>query len=111
MFVFFKQKTAYEMRISDWSSDVCNSTQVTEYTGRDERQGSMHGTTHVYGRGAINVDQGLAANIMKARAMVRMNTCVGVERSHALCWFSQINSSTAASASKKADEDDEDDDW
>src|SRR3546814_10911573 len=24
-FVFFKQKTAYEMRISDWSSDVCSS--------------------------------------------------------------------------------------
>src|SRR3546814_153433 len=25
MFCFFKQKTAYEMRISDWSSDVCSS--------------------------------------------------------------------------------------
>src|SRR3546814_10665268 len=25
LFVFFKQKTAYEMRISDWSSDVCSS--------------------------------------------------------------------------------------
>src|SRR3546814_16989009 len=25
VFVFFKQKTAYEMRISDWSSDVCSS--------------------------------------------------------------------------------------
>src|SRR3546814_5599469 len=25
MFSFFKQKTAYEMRISDWSSDVCSS--------------------------------------------------------------------------------------
>src|SRR3546814_2387455 len=25
MFVFVKQKTAYEMRISDWSSDVCSS--------------------------------------------------------------------------------------
>src|SRR3546814_7784839 len=24
-FCFFKQKTAYEMRISDWSSDVCSS--------------------------------------------------------------------------------------
>src|SRR3546814_5229898 len=24
-FIFFKQKTAYEMRISDWSSDVCSS--------------------------------------------------------------------------------------
>src|SRR3546814_5427390 len=28
-FVFFKQKTAYEMRISDWSSDVCSSDLAT----------------------------------------------------------------------------------
>src|SRR3546814_7949257 len=27
---FFKQKTAYEMRISDWSSDVCSSDLVYE---------------------------------------------------------------------------------
>src|SRR3546814_4754928 len=26
---FFKQKTAYEMRISDWSSDVCSSDLLT----------------------------------------------------------------------------------
>src|SRR3546814_9754223 len=29
-FFFFKQKTAYEMRISDWSSDVCSSDLGTE---------------------------------------------------------------------------------
>src|SRR3546814_4969196 len=29
VFFFFKQKTAYEMRISDWSSDVCSSDLVT----------------------------------------------------------------------------------
>src|SRR3546814_3737447 len=29
-FLFFKQKTAYEMRISDWSSDVCSSDLVRE---------------------------------------------------------------------------------
>src|SRR3546814_14120587 len=28
VFCFFKQKTAYEMRISDWSSDVCSSDLV-----------------------------------------------------------------------------------
>src|SRR3546814_7354768 len=31
LFFFFKQKTAYEMRISDWSSDVCSSD-LTEKT-------------------------------------------------------------------------------
>src|SRR3546814_1811229 len=30
MFFFFKQKTAYEMRISDWSSDVCSSDLLTK---------------------------------------------------------------------------------
>src|SRR3546814_540827 len=29
-FFFFKQKTAYEMRISDWSSDVCSSDLLPE---------------------------------------------------------------------------------
>src|SRR3546814_5528446 len=31
VFFFFKQKTAYEMRISDWSSDVCSSDLNTLY--------------------------------------------------------------------------------
>src|SRR3546814_3157049 len=31
LFFFFKQKTAYEMRISDWSSDVCSSDLLSRY--------------------------------------------------------------------------------
>src|SRR3546814_8010581 len=31
IFFFFKQKTAYEMRISDWSSDVCSSDLVRRH--------------------------------------------------------------------------------
>src|SRR3546814_8276120 len=40
MFFFFKQKTAYEMRISDWSSDVCSSDLLTDLAvlGRDARR-------------------------------------------------------------------------
>src|SRR3546814_10205605 len=30
VFCFFKQKTAYEMRISDWSSDVCSSDLILQ---------------------------------------------------------------------------------
>src|SRR3546814_5652960 len=33
---FFKQKTAYEMRISDWSSDVCSSDLVRPPSGYDD---------------------------------------------------------------------------
>src|SRR3546814_8681141 len=51
VFFFFKQKTAYEMRISDWSSDVCSSdlwpragpfrVKVADKRGR-ERIASVH---------------------------------------------------------------------
>src|SRR3546814_2551568 len=37
-FFFFKQKTAYEMRISDWSSDVCSSD--LRLTGRARGMGT-----------------------------------------------------------------------
>src|SRR3546814_9757731 len=36
LFFFFKQKTAYEMRISDWSSDVCSSDLQADF--RDDRE-------------------------------------------------------------------------
>src|SRR3546814_8399678 len=37
LFFFFKQKTAYEMRISDWSSDVCSSDLHMKSTNMLER--------------------------------------------------------------------------
>src|SRR3546814_8865595 len=43
-FFFFKQKTAYEMRISDWSSDVCSSDLLC-------RQGSSAGIVGCAGCG------------------------------------------------------------
>src|SRR3546814_7150684 len=36
-FFFFKQKTAYEVRISDWSSDVCSSDLVKDIPARIRR--------------------------------------------------------------------------
>src|SRR3546814_17752085 len=36
-FFFFKQKTAYEMRISDWSSDVCSSDLRLTIVGKNLR--------------------------------------------------------------------------
>src|SRR3546814_7284374 len=33
---FFKQKTAYEMRISDWSSDVCSSDLPADHDGKTD---------------------------------------------------------------------------
>src|SRR3546814_8455918 len=44
-FFFFKQKTAYEMRISDWSSDVCSSDLLADQPlagGLEPRLGNAH---------------------------------------------------------------------
>src|SRR3546814_4119902 len=58
LFFFFKQKTAYEMRISDWSSDVCSSDLIDlrrQQQGRDPLYG--HSGAHLSGlpmrRGAL----------------------------------------------------------
>src|SRR3546814_1156093 len=42
MFFFFKQKTAYEMRISDWSSDVCSSDLLDVTDGHAVELGPLH---------------------------------------------------------------------
>src|SRR3546814_5925377 len=57
VFFFFKQKTAYEMRISDWSSDVCSSDlrrvdgEHAERLAPGARSGDLH---------AGDVDPGVA---------------------------------------------------
>src|SRR3546814_3405350 len=44
LFFFFKQKTAYEMRISDWSSDVCSSDLLMSLAERIARsEGAFRG--------------------------------------------------------------------
>src|SRR3546814_8374390 len=42
VFFFFKQKTAYEMRISDWSSDVCSSDLLEVTLGEDPERIAQH---------------------------------------------------------------------
>src|SRR3546814_13172566 len=58
IFFFFKQKTAYEMRISDWSSDVCSSDLIRQQGGNAE--------TH-----ACDVTEPFAFEQLKAQALVR----------------------------------------
>src|SRR3546814_7835652 len=70
-FFFFKQKTAYEMRISDWSSDVCSSdlrdldrcsglAGVGEHQARREAaaDGGRQGEAENGGAGAAEVGKG-----------------------------------------------------
>src|SRR3546814_2870745 len=48
-FFFFKQKTAYELRISDWSSDVCSS----DLSNRPRRQGAIRRSAALPARPAL----------------------------------------------------------
>src|SRR3546814_2433616 len=48
-FFFFKQKTAYEMRISDWSSDVCSSDLGRRAEVRRAAAGEAEESTRVAG--------------------------------------------------------------
>src|SRR3546814_9455945 len=55
-FFFFKQKTAYEMRISDWSSDVCSSD-LDDVGQAPKHQSAENGgkTDQTYAEGASHV--------------------------------------------------------
>src|SRR3546814_16056987 len=59
-FFFFKQKTAYEMRISDWSSDVCSSDLMTRENVTDYRLGMTH-----YGHAGIAEARGCVESRFK----------------------------------------------
>src|SRR3546814_5861594 len=60
VFFFFKQKTAYEMRISDWSSDVCSSDLYDTRMVRVQRQGKTSFYMKSTGEEAVAVAAALA---------------------------------------------------
>src|SRR3546814_8310526 len=68
VFFFFKQKTAYEMRISDWSSDVCSSdltaTANTSISGAPGSLIAAGGALSLTTPGAIGVDGLAGGDIM-----------------------------------------------
>src|SRR3546814_10546516 len=63
MFFFFKQKTAYEMRISDWSSDVCSSDLMS---GLEQRSYIVTGAGGSIGRAAALILARRGANVVVA---------------------------------------------
>src|SRR3546814_13461099 len=70
MFFLFKQKTAYEMRISDWSSDVCSSDLWTNrcrtLEGFDATAHQLHNVI-----ATINGDRATVTSIVDAVHVVR----------------------------------------
>src|SRR3546814_4943916 len=63
---FFKQKTAYEMRISDWSSDVCSSDLVG--IDRDALEECVDGLTQPRKCGEIMAEIRLVLSLSCGRA-------------------------------------------
>src|SRR3546814_971929 len=59
-FFFFKQKTAYEMRISDWSSDVCSSDLADTFPQQPEVHEMVDVAMQACQRGATLTRQLLA---------------------------------------------------
>src|SRR3546814_10370123 len=74
---FFKQKTAYEMRISDWSSDVCSSDLPTSeplrkgITDEIRSPGFYHSSLYEFLTIFENDPEGLAASVRVAMAELR----------------------------------------
>src|SRR3546814_3258751 len=66
-FFFFKQKTAYEMRISDWSSDVCSSDLGLDggTTATVDVTADMSASDVVYAINAVSSTTGARASAVK----------------------------------------------
>src|SRR3546814_6767849 len=75
-FFFFKQKTAYEMRISDWSSDVCSSD-----LPRHQHVGIRAGIFWL--RQIVHADRNAVARVDKAvhaRRQYALETTVAIQQ-------------------------------
>src|SRR3546814_9642966 len=84
---FFKQKTADEMRISDWSSDVCSSDLLPEAGGRRGGDGDatlllllhpVHGGIAVMGLAELMGDTGVVEDALGRRRLAGID--VGQDR-------------------------------
>src|SRR3546814_10240775 len=93
VFFFFKQKTAYEMRISDWSSDVCSSDLCIGRFPQAYRQHTswnaeiFHGPGQREGVGrddaviAVDLDKGIRIEILRSEERRVGKECVSTCRS------------------------------
>src|SRR3546814_5800238 len=86
-FFFFKQKTAYEMRISDWSSDVCSSdlTAVVDLDRVQEVGRGFHfrdDVAHLLVKGFEEILEGDGGRGLQD-ALELLDEIVGIEKRHA----------------------------
>src|SRR3546814_2305226 len=75
VFFFFKQKTAYEMRISDWSSDVCSSDLLVRRT-----DSSGNGIAFAYDGGRLTLIRDAASQQELRLSYAQVNGLTRAER-------------------------------
>src|SRR3546814_4417075 len=93
MFFFFKQKTAYEMRISDWSSDVCSSDPTSYRISGSKRRST---TLPVCSKAAA-----LMGSAMVTPAPSDTNSKAVENSSHSTATFQRWRLSSKARATRK----------
>src|SRR3546814_5259574 len=81
MIFFFKQKTAYDMRISDWSSDVCSSDLMAMRDGRPAFASCLAESDAPQGWRAQRKDGGVLFDIASGEAVLR-----GLSMPHSPRW-------------------------
>src|SRR3546814_854136 len=76
-FFFFKQKTAYEMRISDWSSDVCSSDLLAHQRGAQPDLAAVQLAPAVAAAGAAHpaTSRGSAAHRLRRAEQIGRASC------------------------------------
>src|SRR3546814_4419968 len=86
--VFFNQKTAYEMRISDWSSDVCSSDLIGDGVTDDAMYRSNLSS-------AVEVQANrMAADILMPWHLIREATDKGIDTVERLAEYFDVSRST-----------------
>src|SRR3546814_18932005 len=98
-FFFFKQKTAYEMRISDWSSDVCSS----DLAGTDNSallgSGAIRWSAVYSATGAINTSDEREKTWQGAASAAALAAAARIARELSFyCWNDAIAAKGAAGA-------------
>src|SRR3546814_6885504 len=89
-FFFFKQKTAYDMRISDWSSDVCSSD-LDRRRGRRLADGAL--IAQHQGLNSPAVPAAVGAAVRLGRNQEKMEESESVDSNHhEPSWFVRISS-------------------
>src|SRR3546814_7765404 len=89
-FFFFKQKTAYELRISDWSSDVCSSDLKVGWDVGKDLARVRHIQDTVAGRARIRIDANQGFDRDQAVAFVAGLAPDGVELVEQTCAAGEI---------------------